>query len=331
MAARAEGGGTQLPTIGAGRFSEVWAAEPRPRPRRVRRPDACRILAVLRGQTIIAALRARECPQRAGAERAPEISRPRRHPGRGARRLQRLQSPSAAGRRAARGRRLQLPRPPDPLGPLLQVPRARRPRAQGRPAPRHRGRALRGSSRAGAPSCRGSTRRSELVHRILSTDPAVMMPTPESHLTLNDYERACSCAGSSRAPTWKPHWAFIPPVKAGPAGDRRHAHRRLGDRRLRRRPPAAGRPRAGSRGEPRDAAAPRHLRPHGPAAHGRGGRRLPRDDEAPGLRARGGSPARLAPRTASAWPPSGSTSPATPTRTATRTTGCATCRRGATG
>ena len=40
----------------------------------------------------------------------------------------------------------------------------------------------------------GDTRRSELVRRILSTDPKVMMPAPDSHLALSDVERAIAGA-----------------------------------------------------------------------------------------------------------------------------------------
>jgi hypothetical protein len=61
-----------------------------------------------------------------------------------------------------------------------------------------------------------STRRSELVHRILSSDPAVMMPTPESHLALTDYERALLVRWVEQGATWKPHWAFIPPARPTP-------------------------------------------------------------------------------------------------------------------
>ena len=57
------------------------------------------------------------------------------------------------------------------------------------------------------------TRRSELVRRVLSTDPAVMMPAPDSHLTLNDLERATLVRWVEQGAQWKPHWAFIPPVK----------------------------------------------------------------------------------------------------------------------
>jgi hypothetical protein len=62
----------------------------------------------------------------------------------------------------------------------------------------------------------GSTRRSELVRRILSTDPAVMMPAPESHLTLSDTERAVLVRWIEQGAVWKPQWSLIPPVKASP-------------------------------------------------------------------------------------------------------------------
>lgn len=59
----------------------------------------------------------------------------------------------------------------------------------------------------------GSTRRSELVRRILSTDPQVMMPAPESHLVIDDYERAVLVRWIEQGARWKPYWAFLPPVK----------------------------------------------------------------------------------------------------------------------
>ena len=57
----------------------------------------------------------------------------------------------------------------------------------------------------------GRPRRSELVRRILSTDPAVMMPAPESHLTLSDFEKALLIRWIEQGAEWKPHWSFIPP------------------------------------------------------------------------------------------------------------------------
>jgi Protein of unknown function (DUF1553)/Protein of unknown function (DUF1549)/Concanavalin A-like lectin/glucanases superfamily/Planctomycete cytochrome C len=59
----------------------------------------------------------------------------------------------------------------------------------------------------------GDTRGSELVRRILSTDPKVMMPAPDSHLALNDLERAILVRWIEQGAEWKPHWAFIPPAR----------------------------------------------------------------------------------------------------------------------
>ncbi|BCS35377.1 hypothetical protein TBR22_A46040 [Luteitalea sp. TBR-22] len=57
----------------------------------------------------------------------------------------------------------------------------------------------------------GSTRKSELVRRILSTDPAVMMPVPDSHLSLTDVEKATLVRWIEQGATWTPHWAFVAP------------------------------------------------------------------------------------------------------------------------
>ena len=59
----------------------------------------------------------------------------------------------------------------------------------------------------------GSTRRSELVARILSTDPKFMMPAPESNLSLSDYEKAVLVRWVEQGAVWKPHWSLIPPKK----------------------------------------------------------------------------------------------------------------------
>ena len=58
----------------------------------------------------------------------------------------------------------------------------------------------------------GSPGRSDLVRRILSDDPAVMMPAPDSHLTLSDYEKALLIRWIDQGAEWKPHWAFTPPA-----------------------------------------------------------------------------------------------------------------------
>jgi hypothetical protein len=57
---------------------------------------------------------------------------------------------------------------------------------------------------------------SALVARILSTDPAVMMPDPASRLALDEREKAILVRWIEQGAKWKPHWAFIAPVKAAP-------------------------------------------------------------------------------------------------------------------
>lgn len=49
---------------------------------------------------------------------------------------------------------------------------------------------------------------SELVHRILSADPDVVMPTPESHLSLTAREKAILIRWIEEGAEYKPHWAF---------------------------------------------------------------------------------------------------------------------------
>ncbi len=59
----------------------------------------------------------------------------------------------------------------------------------------------------------GSTSRSEFWHRITSDDPQVLMPPPESHLTLSDYEVALLGKWIEQGAEWKSHWSFIPPER----------------------------------------------------------------------------------------------------------------------
>ena len=59
----------------------------------------------------------------------------------------------------------------------------------------------------------GSTSKSELVRRITSTDPKVMMPAADSHLTLDEVEKATLIRWIEQGAEWKPHWAFIPPAR----------------------------------------------------------------------------------------------------------------------
>lgn len=55
--------------------------------------------------------------------------------------------------------------------------------------------------------------KSEVYHRIISTDPTYMMPTPKSHLTLSAREKAVLIKWIEEGAVYKPHWAFVKPVK----------------------------------------------------------------------------------------------------------------------
>ena len=57
----------------------------------------------------------------------------------------------------------------------------------------------------------GSLRNSQVFRRIVSTDPDVMMPTPESHLSLTAYEKAVLIKWIDEGAEYKPHWAFEKP------------------------------------------------------------------------------------------------------------------------
>lgn len=54
----------------------------------------------------------------------------------------------------------------------------------------------------------GKPGKSELVHRILSADPDIVMPTPESHLSLTAREKAILIRWIEEGAEYKPHWAF---------------------------------------------------------------------------------------------------------------------------
>ena len=59
----------------------------------------------------------------------------------------------------------------------------------------------------------GSTNGSAVAHRILSDDPEVMMPTPDSKLTLNSKEKAIILKWIEQGAEWKEHWSFLPVEK----------------------------------------------------------------------------------------------------------------------
>ncbi|MEM6317474.1 MAG: DUF1553 domain-containing protein [Bacteroidota bacterium] len=61
---------------------------------------------------------------------------------------------------------------------------------------------------------RGSLRKSEVYHRIISEEKEYMMPPPESHLTLNESEKAMLIKWIEQGAEWKDHWAFIAPKKS---------------------------------------------------------------------------------------------------------------------
>jgi len=54
---------------------------------------------------------------------------------------------------------------------------------------------------------------SEFFHRILSDDPKYRMPSPESHHTLTATEKAILIKWIKDGAVYKPHWAFVKPVK----------------------------------------------------------------------------------------------------------------------
>lgn len=54
---------------------------------------------------------------------------------------------------------------------------------------------------------------SELFHRIISEDPEYKMPSPESHLSMSNYEKAVLIKWINDGAEYKPHWAFVKPKK----------------------------------------------------------------------------------------------------------------------
>jgi hypothetical protein len=58
-----------------------------------------------------------------------------------------------------------------------------------------------------------SLEKSEVFHRIISTDPSYMMPQPKSHLTLSAKEKAIIVKWIEDGAVYKLHWAFVKPEK----------------------------------------------------------------------------------------------------------------------
>lgn len=59
----------------------------------------------------------------------------------------------------------------------------------------------------------GSLNKSELFHRIISSDPQYVMPTPASHLSLTARDKAILIKWVKEGAEYKPHWAFVKPEK----------------------------------------------------------------------------------------------------------------------
>jgi hypothetical protein len=59
----------------------------------------------------------------------------------------------------------------------------------------------------------GNLNKSELFHRIISKDPEYMMPMPKSHLSLSAKEKAILIKWIENGAVYKPHWAFVAPIK----------------------------------------------------------------------------------------------------------------------
>ena len=72
-------------------------------------------------------------------------------------------------------------------------------------------------SGAGYAIKKGSISRSELAKRILTGDPHLIMPPPESNLTLSPEEKAILLKWIDQGAAYKDHWAFTKP-KASPVG-----------------------------------------------------------------------------------------------------------------
>ncbi len=57
----------------------------------------------------------------------------------------------------------------------------------------------------------GKARKSEVFHRIISPDSSLMMPPPESNLSLSLEEKALIAKWIQQGAEYKPHWSFVPP------------------------------------------------------------------------------------------------------------------------
>ncbi len=59
----------------------------------------------------------------------------------------------------------------------------------------------------------GNLRRSQAWQRIISPIEDFMMPPPQSHLNLSDYEKALIASWIQQGAKWKDHWSFVAPER----------------------------------------------------------------------------------------------------------------------
>ena len=182
------------------------------------------------------------------------------------------------------------------------------------------------------PSCPGKPDESELIDRIFSDDPTELMPPPKSHKKLTAAQKETLKRWIAEGAEYQPHWSFIAPQRPDAAGGQERGLGPQPDRPLR--PGRAGEPRACSpRPRPTAARWPAALSldltglPPAPAdveafVNDTVARRLREATSTSCWRRRTGA------STAAA---TGSTPPATPTRTASTSTTSARCGRTATG
>ena len=57
----------------------------------------------------------------------------------------------------------------------------------------------------------GRAMESELMRRILSEDPELLMPPPESHKHLTDAQKSLPRQWLDEGAVYQPHWSFVPP------------------------------------------------------------------------------------------------------------------------
>lgn len=55
----------------------------------------------------------------------------------------------------------------------------------------------------------GNVEKSTLIDRIKTNDPEIMMPPPESNLSLDDYEKQILTKWIEQGASWKEHWSFL--------------------------------------------------------------------------------------------------------------------------